>query len=76
MGRTGRFPLLFGGLTPSYRQPSLVAWIAYSVVLTLLTVIGLRIAKDWPVRIFLLAECIVLHAVTIHLLRLFSHFMI
>ena len=62
---------LIGGLTPSYGQPSLVAWIAYSVVPILLTVIGLLIAKDWPVRIFLLAECIVVLAVTIHLLRLF-----
>jgi hypothetical protein len=61
---------LIGGLTPSYGQPSLVAWIAYSVVPILLTVIGL-IAKDWPVSIFHLAECIVVLAVTIHLLRLF-----
>jgi hypothetical protein len=62
---------LIGVLTPSYGQPSLVAWIADSVVAILLTVIGLLIAKDWPVRIFHLAECIVVLAVTIHLLRLF-----
>ncbi len=62
---------LIGGLTPSYGQPSLVAWFVYSVVPIVLTLIGLFVARPWPVKIFLLAECIGILAVTIDLLRLF-----
>jgi len=62
---------LIGGLTPSNGQPSLVAWFIYSVVPIVLTLIGLFIARDWPVKLFLLAEVIVILALTIDLLRLF-----
>jgi hypothetical protein len=62
---------LIGGLTPSYGQPSLVAWFVYSIVPFVLTLVGLCVAKSWPVKIFLLAECIGIFAVAIHLLRLF-----
>jgi hypothetical protein len=62
---------LIGGLTPSYGQPSLVAWFVYSVAPIVLTLAGLFVARSWPVKIFLLAECIGIFAVTIHLLRLF-----
>ena len=62
---------LIGGLTPSYGQPSLVAWFVYSVVPIVLTLVGLFVARSWPVKIFLLAECIGIFALTIHLLRLF-----
>jgi hypothetical protein len=62
---------LIGGLTPSYDQPSLVAWFLYSVVPIAMTLVGLFVARSWPVKIFLLAECIGILAVTINLLRLF-----
>ncbi len=62
---------LIGGLTPSYGQPSLVAWFVYSVVPIVLTLVGLFVARSRPVKIFLLAECIGILAVTIDLLRLF-----
>jgi hypothetical protein len=62
---------LIGGLTPSYGQPSLLAWFVYSVVPIVLTLVGLFVARSWPVKIFLLVECIGIFAVTIHLLRLF-----
>jgi hypothetical protein len=62
---------LIGGLTPSYGQPSLVAWFVYSVGPIVLTLVGLFVARSWPVKIFLLAERIGIFAVTIHLLRLF-----
>lgn len=62
---------LIGGLTPSYGQPSLVAWFVYSVVPILLTLVGLFVARSWPVKIFLLAECVGIIAMTIDLLRLF-----
>ena len=62
---------LIGGLTPSYGQPSLAAWFVYSVVPIVLTVVGLFLARSWPVKIFLLAEGIGIFAVTINLLRLF-----
>jgi len=62
---------LIGGLTPSYGQPSLVAWFVFSVVPIVLTLVGLFVARSWPVKIFLLAECVGIVAVTIDLLRLF-----
>jgi hypothetical protein len=62
---------LIGGLTPSYGRPSLVAWFVYSVVPIVLTLVGLFVARSWPVKIFLLAECIGVFAVTINLLLLF-----
>jgi len=62
---------LIGGLTPSYGQPSLVAWFVYAVVPIVLTLVGLFVVRSWPVKIVLLAECIGIFAVTIHLLRLF-----
>jgi hypothetical protein len=62
---------LIGGLTPSYGRPSLVAWFVYSVAPIVLTLVGLFVASSWPVKIFLLAECIGILAVTIELLRLF-----
>ena len=61
---------LIGGLTPSDGQPSLVAWFAYSVVPIVLTLVGLFVAKPWPVKLFLLAECIGIFAMTIDPLRL------
>jgi hypothetical protein len=62
---------LIGGLTPSSGQPSLGAWFVYSVVPIALTLVGLFLARDWLVKIFLLAECIWIFAVTVNLLRLF-----
>ena len=62
---------LIGGLTPSYGQPSLVAWFVYSIVPIILTLVGLFVARSWAVKTFLLAECIGILAVTIDLLRLF-----
>ena len=62
---------LIGGLTPSYGQPSLVAWFVYSVVPIVLNLVGLFVARSWPVRIFLLAECIGILALTSDLLHLF-----
>ena len=62
---------LIGGLTPSHGQPSLDAWFVYSVVPILLTLVGLFVARSWPVKIFLLAECVGIIAMTIDLLRLF-----
>ena len=62
---------LIGGLTPSNGQPSLAAWFLYSVVPSVLTLVGLFVARSWPVKLFLLAEFIVILAVTIDLLRLF-----
>ena len=62
---------LIGGLTPSYGQPSLFAWFVYSVTPIVLTLVGLFVARDWPVKIFLLVECIGIIAMTIDLLRLF-----
>ncbi len=62
---------LIGGLTPSDGQPSLVAWFVYSVVPIVLTLVSLFLARSWPVKIFLLAECIGISAVTVNLLRLF-----
>jgi hypothetical protein len=62
---------LIGGLTPSNGHPSLVAWFVYSVVPIVLTLVGLFLARDWLVKIFLLAECIGISAVTVNLLRLF-----
>jgi|HubBroStandDraft_2_1064218.scaffolds.fasta_scaffold07455_6 hypothetical protein len=62
---------LIGGLTPSIGHPSLVAWFVYSVVPIALTLVGLFLARSWPVKIFLLAECIWIFAVTVNLLRLF-----
>jgi|GEM_PF-4605033 len=62
---------LIGGLTPSNGQPSFVAWFVYSVVPIMLTLVGLFVARSWPVKIFLLAECIGILAVTVDLLRLF-----
>ena len=63
---------LIGGLTPSTGQPSLAAWIAYSIAPIVLTLVGLFVAKPWPAKIFLLAECIGIVALTIDLLRLFQ----
>jgi hypothetical protein len=65
---------LISGLTPSYGQPSLVAWFIYSVVPILLTLVGLFVARSRPVKIFLLAECVGIIAMTIDLLRLFRIF--
>lgn len=65
---------LVGGLTPSYGQPSLVAWLVYSVVPVALTLVGLFVARSWPVKIFLLTECIGIIAVTVDLLGLFRIF--
>ena len=62
---------LIGGLTPSYGQPSLVAWFVYSAIPILLTLVALFVARSWPVKIFLLAECVGIIAMTIDLLRLF-----
>jgi fucose permease len=62
---------LIGGLTPSTGQPSLAAWLVYSVVPIVLTLVGLFVARSWPVKIFLLAECAGIVALTIDLLRLF-----
>lgn len=62
---------LIGGLTPSNGQPSLVAWFVYSVVPIVLTLVGLFVARSWPVKIFLLAQCIGIFAGTVSLLRLF-----
>ncbi len=61
---------LIGGLTPSYGQPSLVAWFIYSVVPFVLTLVGIFVARSWPVKIFLFAECIGILAVTVDLLRI------
>jgi hypothetical protein len=63
--------LIGGGLTPSEGQPSLVAWFVYSVVPIVLTLVGLFVARDWVVKIFLLAEGIGIIAATVSLLRLF-----
>jgi hypothetical protein len=65
---------LIGGLTPSTGQPSLAAWFVYSVAPIVLTLVGLFVARSWPVKIFLLAERIGIFAVTIDLLRLFRIF--
>jgi hypothetical protein len=62
---------LIGGLTPSNGQPSLAAWFLYSVVPSVLTLAGLFVARSWAVKLFLLAEFIVILALTIDLLRLF-----
>jgi len=62
---------LIGGLTPSTGQPSLAAWFLFSVVPIGLTLVSLFVARSWPVKIFLLAECIGIVALTIDLLRLF-----
>ena len=62
---------LIGGLTPSYGQPSLLAWFVFSIVPIALTVAGLFVTRFWPVKILLLLECIAILAVTIDLLRLF-----
>lgn len=62
---------LIGGLTPSYGQPSLIAWLIFSALPIVLTLVGLFVAKSWPVKVFLLAECIGIIAVTIDLLHLF-----
>lgn len=62
---------LIGGLTPSTGQPSLLAWFVYSVVPITLSLVGSFVARSWPVKIFLLVECIGIVAMSIDLLRLF-----
>jgi hypothetical protein len=47
---------MIGPLTPSYGHPSLIAWLVFSIVPILLTLVGTVVARPWPVKIALLAE--------------------
>ena len=62
---------MIGPLTPSEGHPTLLAWLVFSIVPLLLTLVGTVVARSWLVKIALLAECIGIVRVTIHLLRLF-----
>ena len=58
-----------GPLTPSYGQPSLIAWLVFSILPLLLTFDGLIVARRWPVKIALSSEGIWILLVTIDLLH-------
>jgi len=62
---------LIGGLTPSEGQPSLVAWFICSVVPMTLTIVGLILARPWPVKIFLFIEFLGIFSMTLYLLLVF-----
>jgi hypothetical protein len=49
---------MIGPLTPSEGHPSLMAWLVFSIVPILLTLVGTVVVRPWPVRIALLAESI------------------
>jgi hypothetical protein len=58
-----------GPLTPSEGHPSLLAWLVFSIVPLLLTLIGTVVAKSWLVKIALLAEGFAILLWTIELLH-------
>lgn len=60
---------MIGPLTPSEGHPTLVAWMVFSIVPLLLTLAGAVVARQWPVRIALLAEAIAILLLTVDLLR-------
>ena len=60
---------MIGPLTPSYGQPSLIAWLVFSILPLLLTFDGLIVARPWPVEIALSAEGIWILLMTIDLLH-------
>jgi hypothetical protein len=59
-------------LTPSEGHPTLLAWLVFSIVPLLLTLIGTAVARPWPVKIALLAESIAILMFTADLLRMFK----
>jgi len=60
---------MIGPLTPSYGQPSLIAWLVFSILPLLLTFDGLIVTRRWPVKIVLSSEGIWILLVTIDLLH-------
>jgi hypothetical protein len=60
---------MIGPLTPSEGHPTLLAWLVFSIVPPLLTLVGTVVAKPWPVRIALLAEGIAILLLTVDLLH-------
>lgn len=65
---------LIGPLTPSYGQPSLTAWLVFSILPLLLTTVAFVAAKQWLVKIVLLAEGSLILLITVGLLRLHKVF--
>ena len=60
---------MLGPLTPSYGQPSLIAWLVFSILPLLLAFDGLVVARPGPVKIALSAEGIWILLMTIDLLH-------
>ena len=60
---------MIGPLTPSHGQPSLIAWLVFSILPLLLTFDGLIVTRRWPVKIVLSSEGIWILLVTIDLLH-------
>ena len=56
-------------LTPSEGHPTLLAWLVFSIVPLLLTLVGTVVARSWPVKIALLAEGIAILLWTVELLH-------
>jgi len=60
---------MIGPLTPSEGRPTLLAWIVFSIVPLLVTLVATVVARPWPVKIALLAEGIAILLWTVQLLR-------
>ena len=60
---------MIGPLTPSEGHPTLLAWLVFSIVPLLLTLVGTVVARSWPVKIALLAEGIAILLWTVELLH-------
>ena len=60
---------MMGPLTPSEGHPTLLAWLVFSIVPLLLTLVGTVVARSWPVKIALLAEGIAILLWTVELLH-------
>jgi hypothetical protein len=60
---------MIGPLTPSEGHPMLLAWLVFSFVPLLLTLVGTVVARPWPVKIALLAEGIAIVLWTLELLH-------
>jgi len=66
------FGMIAGPLTPSEGHPTTLAWLMFSIVPLLFCLVGAVVAKSWPVRIALLAECMAILVFITDLLRIFG----
>jgi hypothetical protein len=60
---------MIGPLTPSEGHPTQLAWLVFSIVPLLLTLVGTLVARSWPVKIALLAEGIAILLWAVELLH-------